>query len=86
KGEDRVLEILEHAKGDVYVSGPAAKQYIHPERFEERGIVLIWKDYDGYPEYPQFHPPFVHKVTILDLLFHTGGKASQYIWGWRADP
>ena len=23
----------------------------------------------GYPAYPQFHPPFIHEVTILDLLF-----------------
>ena len=32
-------------------------------------------DYDGYPEYPQLHPPFEHAVTILDLLFHTGTEA-----------
>ena len=85
KGEDRVLEILEHVKADVYISGPAAKRYLHPARFEERGIGLIWKDYQNYPEYPQFHPPFVHEVSILDLLFHTGRDAAYYIWGWRED-
>ena len=82
--EDRVLEIVDRTGAGVYVSGPAARAYIHPERFAERGIELVWKSYDGYPEYPQFHPPFVHAVTILDLLFHTGADAARYIWGWRA--
>ena len=31
-------------------------------------------DYSGYPEYQQLHPPFSHRVTILDLLFHTGPR------------
>ena len=68
---------------DVYVSGPSARAYLDPARFAERGVDLVWKSYDGYPEYPQFHPPFVHGVSILDLLFHTGADASHYIWGWR---
>ena len=31
-------------------------------------------DYGGYKEYPQKFPPFVHGVTILDLLFNMGLK------------
>ena len=81
--EDRVLEIVARTGAGVYVSGPAARAYIDPARFAERGVELVWKSYDGYPEYPQFHPPFVHAVTILDLLFHTGADAARYIWGWR---
>jgi len=81
--QERVLEILEQTGADAYVSGPAAKAYIDPARFAERGVELLWKSYDGYPEYPQFHPPFTHNVTIIDLLFHTGPDAAHYIWGWR---
>jgi hypothetical protein len=81
--QDRLLEILEHVGADVYVSGPAARAYLDPQRFEDARIELRWKDYSGYPEYPQFHPPFVHEVTILDLLFHTGPDAAHSIWGWR---
>ncbi|MBK8286568.1 MAG: WbqC family protein [Ahniella sp.] len=69
-----------------YVSGPSAKDYVKPERFVELGIDLVWKDYSGYPEYTQFHPPFEHGVTILDLLFHTGPDAPWFIWGWRDSP
>ncbi len=84
KGQDRVLNLLKAVKADVYISGPAGKAYLDPARFQKEGIELIWKDYSGYPEYAQFHPPFEHAVTILDLLFHTGPDASSYIWGWRA--
>ena len=81
--QERVLAIVREAGADVYVSGPAAKAYLEPRRFEEAGVTLVWKDYGGYPEYEQLHPPFRHDVTILDLLFHTGPDAPHYIWGWR---
>jgi hypothetical protein len=75
--------LLQSAGARTYVSGPAARSYIDSERFAEAGIELIYKSYEGYPEYPQFHPPFEHQVSILDLLFHTGPDAPHYIWGWR---
>ncbi len=80
----RVVELLQHVGASMYVSGPSAKAYITDEGFLAAGIRVEWKDYRGYPEYDQFHGPFVHAVTILDLLFHTGPLAPYYIWGWRA--
>jgi hypothetical protein len=80
---DRLLDLLRQAGAGIYVSGPAGKGYIDPSRLEEAGVELLWKDYSGYPEYPQSFPPFTHQVTILDLLFHTGPAAPHYIWGWR---
>lgn len=85
RNQDRVLDVLAKVDAEVYLSGPAARAYIEPERFADAGVQLVWKDYAGYPEYPQFHPPFAHDVTILDLLFHTGPSAPWYIWGWRTD-
>ena len=76
--------LLKKAGGTTYVSGPSAKDYILPLRFESAGIKLLWRGYDGYPTYPQFYGEFQHGVTILDLLFHVGPDAPQYIWGWRA--
>lgn len=80
---DRLLELVVKAKADRYISGPAAKGYIEPARFADAGIELVWKDYSGYPEYPQRFPPFEHGVSILDLLFNAGPDAPWYIWGWR---
>jgi len=80
---DRLMNLLIKLEADVYVSGPSASNYIERERFEEAGIELRYKSYDGYPEYPQRFPPFEHNVSILDLLFNTGPDAPRFIWGWR---
>jgi WbqC-like protein family len=80
---DRLIALLKSAGARTYVSGPSARGYIDAGQFAQAGIGLVYKSYDGYPEYPQFHPPFEHRVSILDLLFHTGPDAPYYIWGWR---
>jgi hypothetical protein len=79
----RLLKLLEDTSATTYVSGPAAAGYIDVDRFAAAGIEVVWKDYAGYPEYEQLHPPFSHEVTILDLLFHAGPSAPESIWGWR---
>ena len=35
-------------------------------------------DYSGYPQYEQLYPPFVHEVSIVDLLFNTGLEAARF--------
>lgn len=83
--QEGLLDLIRAADAQIYVSGPAAKAYIDPDSFGSEGVKLVWKSYDGYPEYPQFHPPFTHHVTVLDLLFHVGANAKWFIWGWRRD-
>lgn len=81
--QDRLLELLQKTGSERYISGPAAKDYIDERSFVEAGIELAWKDYSGYPEYPQRFAPFEHGVSILDLLFNAGPDAPWHIWGWR---
>jgi hypothetical protein len=80
---ERLVDLLRQTGAAAYVSGPSARDYIDAELFSAAGIKLVYKSYEGYPAYPQFHPPFEHQVSILDLLFHTGPEAPYYIWGWR---
>jgi hypothetical protein len=80
---ERVLDLLVKAGATRYVSGPAARDYLEVAQFDAAGIELVYKDYTGYPEYPQPFPPFDHYVTILDLLANVGRDAPNYIWGWR---
>ena len=80
---DRLLDLLFQAGATSYLTGPAGRAYIDPTRFAEAGIDLVFMDYSGYPEYPQVHPPFLHQVSVFDLLFHCGPEAELYIWGWR---
>ena len=82
---DRLLDIVSKTGATSYLSGPAAKDYVVPASFAARGIELLWKDYQGYPEYPQRFPPFEHGVSILDLLFNVGPEAPRCIWQWRDD-
>ncbi len=79
----RLIDLLTKVEADLYVSGPAARSYIDSEMFRQAGIELVFKDYSGYAEYPQLYPPFVHDVSVLDLLFNCGPDASYYIWGQR---
>lgn len=75
---DRLIQILQRVGAKRYISGPSAREYIEPERFDRAGILLEYMEYN-YPEYHQLYPPFDPYVTILDLLFMTGSDAIKYI-------
>jgi hypothetical protein len=81
--DDRLIELVRKMNGDFYLSGPSARDYIQPEKFQQAGIQLAYHDYSGYPEYPQIAPPFDPAVSVLDLLFAVGPEAPEYIWGNR---
>ena len=81
---DRLISILKQAGADHYISGPAAKDYIESQKFQDAGIRLEYMVYD-YPEYPQLHPPFDPQVSIIDLLLMTGSRALSYIAGGNLD-
>ena len=83
KKDVRLLNLLSKAGAELYISGPSARDYINENKYRGAKIELIYKDYAGYPEYAQFYPPFDHNVSIIDLLFHVGQDAPEYIWGWR---
>jgi hypothetical protein len=75
---ERLVGILKQVNASVYLSGPAAQAYLVPELLESEGIRLEYKKYD-YPEYPQLFPPFEPYVSVIDLLFMTGGDARNYL-------
>ncbi len=62
-----------------YVSGPAARAYIESDLFSNNGLRLSFFDYSGYPEYRQLHRPFLHEVSILDLIFNEGPDSPKYM-------
>lgn len=76
---ERLVEICRRAGATEYVSGPAAKAYMDEAIFDRAGVALHYMSYDGYPEYPQLHPPFEHAVSVVDLLFNTGARAPAYM-------
>jgi hypothetical protein len=72
---DRLLSICIAAGATEYVSGPSARSYMELNKFAAAGIAVRFVDYSGYTEYTQLHAPFVHGVSILDLLFNLGDNA-----------
>lgn len=84
---ERLASICQQAGATEYLSGPSAKAYVDSAAFESRGIGLRFVDYDGYPEYPQLHGAFDHKVSIIDLILNVGPAAPGYLKSFaRARP
>lgn len=86
QASDRLLQLLRLVGARTYVSGPSARAYIDAAAFEREGIRVVFKSYEGYPEYKQLQEPFEHRVSIVDMLFNLGPEAAWYIWGWRDRP
>jgi hypothetical protein len=76
---DRLVEICAGRQATEYVSGPAARAYIEPEKFADAGIALRYADYSGYPVYEQHATAFEHGVSVLDLLMRCGPAAREHL-------
>jgi hypothetical protein len=76
---DRLIHICEKLNANEYLSGPSAKTYIDEEKLNDAGIKLTYMDYSGYPMYRQQFPPFIHEVSIIDLIFNEGPNVSKYM-------
>jgi hypothetical protein len=76
---DRLVEICVARQATEYVSGPAARAYIEPEKFADAGVTLKYADYSGYPIYEQHATAFEHGVSILDLLMRCGRAAREHL-------
>lgn len=76
---ERLISICKQIEGTEYLSGPAARTYLDEGAFRTAGIKLTFVDYAGYPEYPQLFPPFVHELSIVDLIFNAGTEAPKYM-------
>jgi len=78
---ERLVALCRQAGATEYLSGPSARDYISRDErlFADAGIQVSYIDYTGYPEYPQLYPPFVHQVSVIDLIVHTGSAAREYL-------
>lgn len=80
KKGDALLSILQQMGGvSHYISGPAAKDYLDQSLLAKQHIEIEWMDYRGYPEYHQLYPPFVHEVSVLDLLLNEGPNSRYFL-------
>ena len=71
--EERVIDIVKYFFGDIYISGHGAKAYQVDEHFSQKGIKLVYTDYQPI-EYRQLWPKvgFLPYMSTLDYLFNYG--------------
>lgn len=80
---ERLIYFCQQAKATEYLTGPRAKNYIDENLFQEVGIKLTYMDYSDYPTYTQLYPPFVHEVSIIDLILNEGQEAPKYLKSFK---
>lgn len=71
KKEERVVNLIEFFKGDVYYSGTGAAEYLHESAFEERGMELVYSDYQPV-EYQQLWGKPIENLSVIDYLYNCG--------------
>ena len=76
---ERLIKMISYFGGKTYISGPAAKNYLNFELFEQNNIKIHFMKYK-YLKYPQLYGSFIHEVTILDVLFNCGKNAFKYVF------
>jgi hypothetical protein len=74
KNGERAINLCQTLGCDYFVNGPSARAFMDAALFLKSGIELDYISY-SYPEYEQLHRPFVHEVTVLDVIFNCGPDA-----------
>lgn len=82
---EKLLGICKECNADIYLSGPAAKDYFNEELAKQENIKVEWMDYSGYKEYEQLNSPFEHGVTILDLIFNEGPNTRNFMKSFKQE-
>lgn len=76
---ERLIRLCSSADATRYLSGPAARDYLRQDRFQQAGIELQWMDYNGLPQYPQCWDGFEPRVSVIDLLLNCGTSSPQFL-------
>jgi hypothetical protein len=76
---ERLIDACEKLSAEVYLSGPAARNYLNAQLFEQSKIKIEWMDYSNYREYPQLYGSFNHNVTIFDLILNLGKESRKFM-------
>lgn len=65
----KLVNLVEKAGGDIYLSGQGARDYIDESLFKEKGIEVMWQEFES-PTYPQPHGEFVPGLSAIDYIFN----------------
>ena len=78
-----LANICKKINADHYLSPAGSKEYIEENNiFSKSGIQLSYQDYQ-HPTYNQLYGDFIPYMSVIDLLFNEGNKASKIILNER---
>lgn len=69
KSTTRLAEITEILNGDIYLSGPAGRNYLDVSIFEKKEIKVEYQDFE-HPIYKQQYQDFIPNMSSIDALFN----------------
>ena len=77
---DRIIEICKYKKADIYLSGPAASDYININEMISNKITLEYMKYENYNyDVKNKKHKFIDKLSIIDLLMNYGKKSQSFL-------
>ncbi len=82
----RLHDMVFSLKGNIYITGHGARNYLDHQLFERSGIAVQYMQYRSIP-YQQLHGDFTPYVTALDLVANCGREGAHVIQsesvGWK---
>lgn len=82
---ERIANIVQKLKGDIYISGRGASSYNNPNDFNSRCIKLLYQNFQ-HPYYVQmWGNEFIENLSIIDLLFNHGPDSINIIRSTRSE-
>jgi hypothetical protein len=79
---EKLVNICKDLDADEYFTGPAAKDYIEEDLFNNEDISVSYYDLAGFPEYKQLWDSFDHYVSIIDMFMNLGDNTVKN-FNWR---
>lgn len=71
RSTEKLVDLVSTIGGDVYLSGPAGKDYLDLQLFEKKGIEVVFQDFK-HPVYKQQYEGFEPYMSAIDAMFNTG--------------
>lgn len=78
KKSDLVLDMCIKLRASTYIFGALGRDYADMEKFNKKGIGVIFQDYH-HPVYSQQFGEFLPYASAIDLLFNCGEKSLEII-------
>jgi hypothetical protein len=72
----RNIALCKKVGGDIYLSGNGAKVYNDNKLYRDNSLDLIYQDYIA-PKYVQIADEFIPGLSIMDVIFNCGYRATE---------